>query len=429
MNIKKLLFIFTILSISFFASTSVAKAGTTDLKGWAWSDGAGWISFNCANGGTNTCKKSQTDSVGVDYKVQISTTTDTTTGIFSGWAWSSNVGWIKFTGEDTLAHPNPTVDLTTGAVSGWIRACAGTVLGNCTGDDRTDGWDGWINLAEKSDGLLYPTLKLDGSGGLTYNTISGFIPGKAWGSTNIGWLTFLSEFTNFSPNIPPTTGGRLEANCVAPQGGVRVPEGGNAYPLVGILINPTRSTDGIVINAKGGTGSYTYTTPQPTIPSGRHDVTFTVSDKDNNNVTISCSVNVLSNGPGLKMWIQNPTDLSDTTLSSIRVKLGQTATLKWEFVNAPAGTFTNCRGRINESPLTEDSGTSPLYDDRISNTPAGTPYTIRKALINSNGTYRFKMSCTKEGVIVSAFVYDKEGNPTGVNELQIVVGSAKIIEI
>lgn len=51
------------------------------LRGWAWSDLYGWISFNSLD-------TSSTEP----YSVSISSST----GDFSGWAWSENIGWLSF---------------------------------------------------------------------------------------------------------------------------------------------------------------------------------------------------------------------------------------------------------------------------------------------------------------------------------------------
>ena len=91
---------------------------------------------------------------------------DPLTGVFSGYAWSENIGWISFAPPPDYAtypgtgYPNCTIngtcpvapnysakiDFATGKVTGWARACAGTVNGDCNSPTRTDGWDGWILL-------------------------------------------------------------------------------------------------------------------------------------------------------------------------------------------------------------------------------------------------------------------------------------------
>ena len=44
----------------------------------------------------------------------------------TGYAWSSNIGWISFSASDET-HPAPVASLTTGSVTGWVRACAAFV--------------------------------------------------------------------------------------------------------------------------------------------------------------------------------------------------------------------------------------------------------------------------------------------------------------
>jgi hypothetical protein len=51
------------------------------LRGWAWNDTFGWLSFNSLDT-TST----------VEYAVSIASST----GDFSGWAWNDSVGWVSF---------------------------------------------------------------------------------------------------------------------------------------------------------------------------------------------------------------------------------------------------------------------------------------------------------------------------------------------
>lgn len=51
------------------------------LRGWAWNDSVGWLSFNSLDT-TST----------VPYAVSISSST----GDFLGWAWSDTIGWVSF---------------------------------------------------------------------------------------------------------------------------------------------------------------------------------------------------------------------------------------------------------------------------------------------------------------------------------------------
>jgi len=111
---------------------------------------------------------------------------ENTTGILSGYAWSDNIGWIKFGGLSSFPVGAGTIpqnaQLISNKLVGWARACAGTVNGNCsTMESRTDGWDGWISLGGTSvDGIYSYSVLLNGT------DFSGF----AWGSDVVGWIDF-----------------------------------------------------------------------------------------------------------------------------------------------------------------------------------------------------------------------------------------------
>ena len=54
----------------------------SDLTGYLWGPGVGWISLNCSN--TSSCGSS-------DFKVA-----NTDAGVLSGYAWGENAGWVSF---------------------------------------------------------------------------------------------------------------------------------------------------------------------------------------------------------------------------------------------------------------------------------------------------------------------------------------------
>ncbi|MES3031384.1 MAG: hypothetical protein V4697_03150 [Patescibacteria group bacterium] len=166
-----------------FSFGSNAEAATKDLTGWAWSSNIGWIKLHGANG----------------VKV------DDQNGNLSGWAWSSNIGWIKFTPTPFYPCPGnsgcqPNVNLSTGAVTGWIRACSATVAKNCDGS-LSSSWDGWIKLS----GTNHTSPNMAGTGGVTYDTNTGKFKGYAWGSDIVGWVSFNTG--DDSVVIPPENNG------------------------------------------------------------------------------------------------------------------------------------------------------------------------------------------------------------------------------
>lgn len=152
-----------ILSVGFLVyknQVRLAKAGSAEnVSGWAWSSNIGWVSFNSDSGGGP-----------VSYGAHINST-----GVLSGYAWSGNVGWISFNEADLAGCPSGTcrawVDLATGNVSGWIRVLS------AKDNPQAGGWDGWISLR----GTNY-------SVGVDFDTKQ--FTGWAWAGDVIGWLNF-----------------------------------------------------------------------------------------------------------------------------------------------------------------------------------------------------------------------------------------------
>lgn len=169
-----------------------AQTITVSLSGFAWSSNIGWINL---------------DSVKAD----------TSTGDLSGYGWSSNIGWVSFNAADNSGCPSgscaPKVDKNTGKFSGFIRACAGTVAGNCQGASRTDGWDGWIELS----GSNHTSPDASGNGGVTYDNVNKNVVGYAWGSDVVGWIDFTG--VGLDMTSPECSNGSLDyPTCGCPEG-------------------------------------------------------------------------------------------------------------------------------------------------------------------------------------------------------------------
>jgi len=135
------------------------SAGTEhNLSGWAWSSNIGWISFNCTN--DNTCN-------GVNYGVNKNA--DNT---LTGYAWSSNIGWIQFGGFSTSDFPvgggtqKENANINGNNLKGWIKALSAD----------NNGWDGWISLSGSNYGVKFT----DGIHLTSY----------AWGGNVVGWVLF-----------------------------------------------------------------------------------------------------------------------------------------------------------------------------------------------------------------------------------------------
>lgn len=150
-----------IFGIFFPISKNDGKASAASegfkLKGWAWSDNIGWISFSCAN--TNSCRS-------VDYRVMVAENGD-----MSGYAWSENIGWVSFNQNDLGSCPSGTckAKLNGNNLNGWAKAISADYFG----------WDGFIDLGQSN--ISY---------GVTYNSGTKKFNGYAWGSDVVGWTNF-----------------------------------------------------------------------------------------------------------------------------------------------------------------------------------------------------------------------------------------------
>lgn len=70
----------------------VTNNGEGILRGYAWGENTGWINFSCANTETNNCSTNNNANVSID-----------SAGNFSGYAWSQNFGWIRFDCGDSTS--------------------------------------------------------------------------------------------------------------------------------------------------------------------------------------------------------------------------------------------------------------------------------------------------------------------------------------
>ncbi len=179
----------------FFNHHRVSAASTQDVFGWAWSENIGWISFNSRNcdadnngqsDGSPGCPPAGTAMTA--YNV----TVDMATGNFSGYAWSEQIGWIKFApttippGEASAKPVRLDIDGTgcgsINYVCGWARVCSAVADKiTCEGvlDPSAGGWDGWIHFR---NGTPPPY-------GVTWNGVTGEFSGWAWSDKVLGWMS------------------------------------------------------------------------------------------------------------------------------------------------------------------------------------------------------------------------------------------------
>jgi len=147
-----------------------AQTSGTALTGWAWSSNIGWVSFNCANIATANCGAPGGTP---DFKVSMDAL-----GNLSDYAWSNNIGWVQFDdpGPYPSSGPSHSAKMEMGNLTGWARAISPRDL------PGSDGWDGWISLSGKTTTGEDYGVKLGPDG----KSLDGF----AWGSTVVGWLKF-----------------------------------------------------------------------------------------------------------------------------------------------------------------------------------------------------------------------------------------------
>ncbi|MFA6551122.1 MAG: hypothetical protein WCV41_01165 [Patescibacteria group bacterium] len=194
--------------------TERASASADDnISGWAWNgsdtngdsipdNGIGWISFNCENN-KNTCKNDRQYSCLVNqdcvnhgvggfcnnecddsnYGVAV----NVTTGNLSGYAFSSNSGWISFQEtppETTFRTSCKTPSACTGTCSACFNSDNQKVFGWAKIINMGD--SGWIKLSDDSNpNWADKGVKINSTGAFT---------GWAWNAnsdgTGIGWISF-----------------------------------------------------------------------------------------------------------------------------------------------------------------------------------------------------------------------------------------------
>ena len=199
--LKNILMIAGSVVIAGLVATNVVLASATDnFFGYAWSTNIGWVKVN-------NCTSATDCPPGVSYGLTMASSG--AQRAITGYAWSSNIGWITFntqrqsSGYDVAVNCPPTLSGGTScgayvdwgasggiavSVKGWARACS--VYIDCTDPSR--------GLKE-----TYETGNWDGwialgdtdtsdsvSYGVKLNTTNGQMSGYAWGSGVVGWVDF-----------------------------------------------------------------------------------------------------------------------------------------------------------------------------------------------------------------------------------------------
>lgn len=161
-----------------FIVEAQAVPANAALSGWAWSSNIGWINFKSSGSGPTYGVSIVTDISGPNAGIKR----------LAGGAWSSTIGWIKFNptaGPD--GYPDDTASKKDAQFSGtniigWARACTVFQNSDCNGALKDSiyrgGWDGWLKMG--GGGLLGGGVSLIGQQ----------LTGYAWGGEVLGWVKF-----------------------------------------------------------------------------------------------------------------------------------------------------------------------------------------------------------------------------------------------
>ena len=173
-SITLLIPIVTALVIILMSVASTSASTQDNVTGYANSANTGSISMNCVNDGS--C--SMVD-YGVNVRVVGSAPSGTgesqpPTGIFSGEAWSPNVGWITFGANG--CGPSPVMNMATGVVTGWARAISPT-QNPWTGPSAHGNWTGCIHMSGNTQS--------GGTYGVIINPTTGIASGYAWNGDDV----------------------------------------------------------------------------------------------------------------------------------------------------------------------------------------------------------------------------------------------------
>ncbi len=206
----------------------ISQAGAGhNVLGFAWSENIDWISFNSGNCDTDSngfvdtdatvlgCGGDNSTDVAFDYGVNV----DSVTGNFSGYAWSSSIGWVRF---QQSAVPEVPPDNFAFSVNCDDPITCDDIGDNCTAcynstDHNIYGWakilalgdDGWLKMnGTWSDGV-----------NLSNNDFSDWAWNDDNNNTGIGWVSFncdnnascgVSDYKVYLRNNPPviTSGGQ-----------------------------------------------------------------------------------------------------------------------------------------------------------------------------------------------------------------------------
>ncbi|MDQ5889532.1 MAG: hypothetical protein QG609_25 [Patescibacteria group bacterium] len=254
------------------------------LSGYAWSSNIGWIQTNPVFGGVTFSNN-----------------------VFSGYAWSSNIGWINF--NPTGPYPeNPQTGVrfnpTNKSITGWARALS-----------YGGGWDGWIKMSGTA------------SNGNTYGIVSnptGLLSGYAWGDDVVGWVDFSRVTCNGCATTLPTVPTLTASKTGTGSGTITsVPAGINCGAACGSASFAYANGTRVVLTAQAGANSQFGNWSGCDITSG-----------------MTCTVNMATTNRSASVLFNSTGGPSDPTLTVVKTGTGTGLV-----VSNPAG--INCGSDCN----------------------------------------------------------------------------------
>ena len=411
---------FVVLATFSFGTKKASALTVANVMGYAWSSNIGWISFSSDNNTYSPTPTPTPTAATPKTPYQVKVRASGTMGVFEGYAWSSNIGWISFNASDIVsagcsssASDVATIkDFKTGEIAGWAVALAGM--------GRTDGWDGCIKLAGTNHlSLSTATALINGTryniGGVRYDPASGTIKGFAWGGNVVGWV-------NFDTSSLVNTESVTCKDCVKIQPVVFTATCTTSSAVSGVA--PLTVT--FTANPNPSTGTYSYTWypigQNSVMPGGTKTVTYTYSTPGtynpivliadttidpNNQYAASCPAITVTAPPAtqtLNLYlvpnVSSPTTAPNTTqLSSARsapadnvitMRRGSVALMGLDIPGYSGCTPFNAGGATSWNKIFPSQDVQELISNNLE---IGNYVNVDTSVLNSNVVYTARIQC------------------------------------
>jgi len=192
----------------------VTQNESGNVYGYAWSSNVGWVKMNSCpdvNPFNGLPDVSGCDTAQYGVKVNnannnnLPPTIPAGGGTLSGHAWNEKIGWVRFGGWSGF----PSAIEAPGTVASNAELVSVTSLGGLfQGWARalkggiTPGFDGWLSLS----GANYYSGPIAGTAGITYHVPTARLMGWAWGGNVLGWVSFSGDNSSAQGSYQVTYG-------------------------------------------------------------------------------------------------------------------------------------------------------------------------------------------------------------------------------